>query len=264
VTKYNRNLVTLAAALTEWLASQSLTLADLSQTDLDTWLTAGSQNRRRIRDFVRWTHAQGLTRQLHVPVEARTQPHEFLDDRRRWQILRRCASDPSLDLEARAGAALVLLFGLTPTRITRLTTADVQSRGGRTYIAVGTSPLLLPDSIATLMTDLAKQATQHRTPVVGNRASPNHWLFPGALSGRHVQPATLASRIRAEFDLKVRPARNAALCDLAQDMPASVLADLLGLQIEAALRWTALVKTDWAAYLAARTEVVERATANHG
>ena len=116
VTKYNRNLVTLAASLMEWVASQSLTLADLSQAELDTWLTAGSQNRQRIRDFVRWTHAQGLTRPLHVPVGARTQPHEFLDDSRRWQILRRCASDLSLDLEARAGAALVLLFGLTPTR----------------------------------------------------------------------------------------------------------------------------------------------------
>lgn len=262
VTKYNRNLVTLAAALMEWLASESLTLADLNQTDLDTWLTAGSQNRQRIRDFVRWTHAQGLTRQLHVPVGARTQPHEFLDDSRRWQILRRCASDPSLGLEARAGAALVLLFGLTATRVTRLTTADVQSRGGRTYIAVGTSPLLLPDSIATLITDLAKAATNHRPPVVGNRASTNPWLFPGALSDRHMQPATLASRIRAEFDLKVRPARNAALCDLAQDMPASVLADLLGLQIEAALRWTALVKTDWSAYLAARIEAVESAAAD--
>ena len=77
-----------------------------------------------------------------------------------------------------------------------------------------------------------------------------------------MQPATLASRIRTEFDLKVRPARNAALCDLAQDMPASVLADLLGLQIEAALRWTALVKTDWSAYLVARIEAVESATAD--
>lgn len=72
-----------------------------------------------------------------------------------------------------------------------------------------------------------------------------------------MQPATLASRMRAAFNLKVRPARNAALCDLAQDMPASVLADLMGLQIEAALRWTALVKTDRSAYLAARIEALE-------
>lgn len=110
----------------------------------------------------------------------------------------------------------------------------------------------LPASIAPLLVHLADRAPQHRAPVVHNPDHVNSWLFPGALPGRPAQPATLTSRIASTFGFKIRTARNAALCDLAQDIPASVLAELLGLQVEAAIRWSALVRTDWSAYLAAR------------
>jgi hypothetical protein len=252
VTKYNRNLVTLAAELLRWLSTESISISDLAQADIDRWLALGNPNRQRVRDFLRWTHARGLTRKLTVPVASRTQPHEFLNDDRRWQILRSCANDTTIEVDVRAAAALVVLFGLTSTRIARLTNHDVVTRSGRTALIVGESPLSLPASIAPLFVQLADRAPQHRGPIVHKRDHANSWLFPGALPGRHAQPATLTSRIAATFGLKIRTARNAALCDLAQDIPASVLADLLGLQIEAAIRWSVLVRTDWSAYLAAR------------
>lgn len=183
---------------------------------------------------------------------SRTQPHQFLNDDQRWQILRQCAHDTTISTDLRAGAALVLLFGLTPTRITRLTTQDITSKSGRTYLTVGASPLTVPASIAPLFLELADRAERHRPLVVDRPDQVNPWLFPGALPGRHTQPATLASRMATAFGLKIRTARNAALCNLAQDIPAPVLADLLGLQIEAAVRWSTLVKTDWTSYLAAR------------
>jgi hypothetical protein len=50
--------------------------------------------------------------------------------------------------------------------------------------------------------------------------------------------------------------RSAALIDLAADLPAAVLADLLGVHINTAVRWVRRSKRDWASYLAARGEAL--------
>ncbi|WP_326812331.1 hypothetical protein OIE62_07425 [Streptomyces scopuliridis] len=47
-------------------------------------------------------------------------------------------------------------------------------------------------------------------------------------------------------------ARNGALMALAADLPAAILADLLGLHVNTAVRWVTYARRDWAAYLAAR------------
>ncbi len=57
-----------------------------------------------------------------------------------------------------------------------------------------------------------------------------------------------------ELGIFVRPARGAALSALAADLPAPVLADLLGLSIATATRWGALAARDNAEYIAARIE----------
>ena len=51
--------------------------------------------------------------------------------------------------------------------------------------------------------------------------------------------------------INVRIARNGALSALAADLPASVLADLLGMHINTAVRWVGYARGDWAEYLAA-------------
>jgi hypothetical protein len=52
--------------------------------------------------------------------------------------------------------------------------------------------------------------------------------------------------------ISARPARNGALAALASDLPAAVLADLLGIHINTAVRWVTYARQDWTAYLAAR------------
>ena len=73
----------------------------------------------------------------------------------------------------------------------------------------------------------------------------------------HLDPGRLAWHLGRDLGLDARAARAArggALLALAADQPASVLADLLGLSIAAALRWTALAARDQGVYLAARLE----------
>jgi hypothetical protein len=53
--------------------------------------------------------------------------------------------------------------------------------------------------------------------------------------------------------INARPARNGALAGLAADIPAAILADLLGMHINTAVRWVTHARRDWIDYLAART-----------
>ncbi|WP_327008015.1 hypothetical protein OHA72_12505 [Dactylosporangium sp. NBC_01737] len=62
--------------------------------------------------------------------------------------------------------------------------------------------------------------------------------------------------------ITVRAARNGALAALAADLPAAVMADLLGMHVTTAVRWVIYARRDWADYLAART--ADQASANGG
>ena len=75
---------------------------------------------------------------------------------------------------------------------------------------------------------------------------------PGARPGSHFYAGRLSTSLNKNVGIFVRPARGAALCALAADLPAPVLADLLGVSVAAATRWGALAARDNADYLAVR------------
>ncbi|MDA3635289.1 MULTISPECIES: hypothetical protein [Rhodococcus] len=56
-----------------------------------------------------------------------------------------------------------------------------------------------------------------------------------------------------DLDIPVRISRNSALRTLTEDLPAPVVADLLGLHIHSVSRWTDYARRDWAHHLDART-----------
>ncbi len=64
------------------------------------------------------------------------------------------------------------------------------------------------------------------------------------------EPDISARRSMNSSDWRFVPAAGAALCDLADKLPAAVLAALLGISVDTAGRWAALVKRDWAGYIA--------------
>lgn len=136
--------------------------------------------------------------------------------------------------------------------IVRLTVDDITTRGDTVLLLIGESPLPLPGPIVDLVRELTAQASSRPTGLMHRAEGGPEWLFPGAFPGGHLRADTIATRICASLDVQIRPARNAALCALAQDIPAPVLAQVLGLGVEAAERWSNLVKPDWSAYLAAR------------
>jgi hypothetical protein len=76
--------------------------------------------------------------------------------------------------------------------------------------------------------------------------------------GQHAEAGRLGDLLTRDLGLYIRPARASALCALAEDLPAPVLADLLDMHITTALRWTTLVKRDWSSYISARADDTAR------
>ena len=81
------------------------------------------------------------------------------------------------------------------------------------------------------------------------------WLFPGGQPGQPISAYQLAERLR-QLGIRSGQSRSAALFQLATDLPAAVLARLLGLHTTVAATWQRACAGDWTAYAA---EVSRRA-----
>jgi hypothetical protein len=140
----------------------------------------------------------------------------------------------------------VLLYGQPLSHVASLDTDAIQHRSGNVYLTLGSCAIRLPSELAPLTDRLAAHA-RARPPSAAGR----QWLFPGLRPGEHLRPAALGARLR-RLGPGHRAARNGALIALAAELPAPVLASLLGLHQNTAIRWTQHAEADWAAYLAAR------------
>jgi len=112
------------------------------------------------------------------------------------------------------------------------------------HLRLGADAIQIGEPLATLVRGLPVAVS---TGTARGLASTDHWLFPGRKPGRAAHPATLANRLR-RLGVEPRAARNSALLHLAEHLPARVLADLLGLHIVTAERWSATASTRWMGY----------------
>ena len=71
----------------------------------------------------------------------------------------------------------------------------------------------------------------------------------GGLPGKPITAARLGSRLRA-LGVRAQTGRRAAMLDLAGQLPAAVLADLLGLAPATAVKWMRQAGGDWSRYAA--------------
>jgi hypothetical protein len=75
------------------------------------------------------------------------------------------------------------------------------------------------------------------------------WLFPGGRPGRALSAFRMTERLN---QLGIRPgqSRSAALFQLATELPAAVLAKMLGIHISVAVSWQRASSGDWTTYAA--------------
>ncbi len=245
-----RGRIRAALNLLDWLDSQGLALAELDQSRLDQWLATGAGRRHEARYFLGWTAKRGLTKPLTVPTTPRPDSVRLLSEDVRWKQLHRCLTDAHIPLDARAAGALVLMYGLPLSRIRCLTVDRLHTGDTWTTLLAGRKPVALPPRLAHLLHTLAETPPAVTSEL--NRTRPaTRWLFPGLAPGQPISANGLQRKL-GKHGISIRVSRSTALVSLAADLPAPVLADLLGMHPGTAVRWARLAQRDWTDYLAAR------------
>jgi hypothetical protein len=175
-----------------------------------------------------------------------------IDTETRWEQARWLLHDGTLGPGDRVAGLLVLLYAQWPAAISRLTLSHVDTSDDQVRIRLGREPVLLPEPLDALVLQLV--ATRHGHAAIGDPGT-SPWLLPGGQPGQPISAYQLAERLR-QLGIQPGPSRSAALFQLATDLPAAVLARLLGIHITVAVAWQRASAGDWATYAA---EVSRRA-----
>lgn len=235
-----------ALLLLDWLTARQLTLQTARQGDLDSWLTSdGADRHREAGHFIRWAKTQKLTN-LELPAIKWAGPQQAIDTETRWEHARRLLHDDTVKPEDRVAGLFVLLYAQWPAAICRLTTDHVTTDGQTVRLLLGNEPVELPEPLAGLVQRLV--ATRRGHARLGDQGT-SRWLFPGGEPERHVSPYRLTERLR-QLGLRPGQARSAALFQLSTELPAALLARMLGIHITVAVAWQRASAGDWAAYAA--------------
>ncbi|OXS82827.1 hypothetical protein D9R06_08530 [Kocuria marina subsp. indica] len=227
------------AQFLEILQTQGWNLGTMPQRLFDDYVAAHGRTGKDLTPFIRWARSQHLT-QLRSEYPQSGPGGSVVSENQRWDWVADLLSTDELKLAWCVGGLLVLLYGATLTRLVSLRHEAVDWEENTTRITLGTDPIELPVPVGALVRQLLDAG-----PMPSGNESP--WLFPGARPGRHLTTAALSTPL-AKRGIDLRGGRRTALIILARDVPPSVLADLLGVSIDAATRWSALGGRDWIDY----------------
>jgi hypothetical protein len=194
---------------------------------------------------VRWAHKQKLTI-LELPALKWGGPSAVIDTETRWEQARWLLHDDTLKPEDRVAGLLVLLYAQWPAAISRLTLDHIQHRDNTVKLRLGREPIVLPEPLAALVLQLITTRRGHAA--LGDQGT-SPWLFPGGQPGRPISAYQLGERLR-QLGLHPGQARSTALFQLATDLPAALLARMLGIHITIAVAWQRAAAGDWTAYTA--------------
>jgi hypothetical protein len=243
---FARGQIRAAVRFIDCLAGHRLTPASCRQTHFDAWRTDPAVTRHRETvHFLRWATRNNLT-ELDIASTRRVGPIPALDGEARWAQARQLLHNNSIDTADRVTSLLVLFYAQWTSAISRLTHDHVEHASNQVTLRLGTQPIVLPEPLAAPMITLLDERRRH--PVTGD-VTTTHWLFPGELPGRPISGNQLSERLR-RHGIRPGQSRSAALFQLATELPAAVLARLLGIHISSAIAWQRASNGDWAAYAA--------------
>ena len=129
----------------------------------------------------------------------------------------------------------------------QLTKDDVHDDGEVTYLDIDTHRLMLPPRLGRLVLRLRDQNAQRWTPSL-SWEPPRPGCFPGQSPARPAVDVLFGVRLQ-RHGISAHAGRNTARLALAAELPASVLADLTGISIGTAERWSQWAKRDWTSYI---------------
>jgi hypothetical protein len=242
-----RTCVRGAVALLTWVRESGTTLSSFTQRELDDYLTSGPPGRYTSRHFLLWASTRGhASKNITIPVVPTKQHTPPTGEDKRWATARRLLLDNTVAADLRVAGLLVLLYAQPLPEIANLTTDHLVGAEGEVRLRLGSTPVVLPSPLNSLVTQLASERRGHAS-VGRNGADP--WLFPGGRPGQPVTASHLGVRLQ-RLGIAARSGRAAALLDLASQMPAAVIHQLLGVSLGTATFWTSQTGSSWSGYAA--------------
>jgi hypothetical protein len=219
-----------------WLRlTHGRTVASCVQADVDAWLADGPTTRHAIRTFFVWAVKNRTGPNITIGFRpAKTVP--LLTQGQRLGMLKACLSDNIDTLPYRVAATLLLLYAQPDVILT--------PDGPRLSLGEG-DPAPVPEPFATLLMEHLASRPNMRT----GSSSGSEWLFPGYRPGRHIHPNTLMQRLR-EVGINLLGARNAALRGLVTEVPAPIVAEMLGYSYQVTQKHATAAADPWSLYAA--------------
>jgi integrase len=240
-----RDRISYATRFLRWLAERGRTLSTCGQAEIDLWCLEHSKGDRAcLRPFLRWCAANRLTPRFEMAPTV-VQPATAMPEHERLDLIGRILTETDNPLQARAAAAILLLYAQPVTRIVRLRIDDIIHHGTQTLLRLGEPPSPVPEPVACLLLDWASQRANMNTAT--NQDS--GWLFPGRRADQPLHPTTLRDQIRA-LGIPVNPGRVSAIQRYVFDTPAPVVATALGYHHTTTTRAAAQTGAPWAPYAA--------------
>ncbi|GGK32098.1 hypothetical protein GCM10011583_74840 [Streptomyces camponoticapitis] len=208
-------------------------LSDFTQPDLERWTSDADAGYRDetghfVRRSVQHHHARGLTygtTRWMAPSTTTPCPPQTASPDCCWSSARK-RSPPSADSLSSTSTSTSTT---TPSRVT-----------------FGTSPVVLPEPLAALVRELV--ATRRGKAKIGTPEDVP-WLFPGGRPGHPLGDDRIGQRLH-KIGIRPRQDRSTALFTLAAELPAAILARVLGIHIQVAVQWQKASAGDWASYAA--------------
>jgi hypothetical protein len=194
---------------------------------------------------VRWARRNKLT-SLDFAATKWDGPRRVIDSEARWAHARRLLNDDTLKPEDRVAGLLVLLYAQSTTAISRLTLDHVHADEHEVRLRLGREPIVLQATLAALVRELV--ASRHGHATLGDQGT-SPWLFPGGQPGQPISAHRLGERLH-HLGLRPGQARSTALFGLAAELPAALLARLLGINVSVAVTWQRASAGDWNNYAA--------------
>lgn len=244
----------------DWLEARQLSVGQCRQCDLDEWTAQCRSHAKAARGFITWAIARRSMPRLVVPSVTRSKALAPVAGDQRWAVARRLLHDPGIAPRDRVAGALAVIYAQGLHRIARLKMEDVTVDDDVVSVVVGTAAIVLPEPLATHMVDLIADRSSGSRKV--KAVTDPGWLFPGTDPGRPITQGGLSHRLNR---LGVRPGQHrlAALYQLAADMPAAIVSDLLGISHQTAGSWARIAGRTWSDYPAMRANTEWRGATTH-
>jgi hypothetical protein len=220
------------------------TVTDCTQQDVSEYLASGPTTRHLIRTFFIWAKKSKINVAVQIGFrQARTTPTITQDQRLAW--LKELLIGDSESLPYRVAGVLLLLYAQPLTKIAALQYTAISHADAETRIALGKAPIPVPEPFASQLNHHRHNRPNLRT-AGGAAGSP--WLFPSSRPGRHLDPQAIMQRLRW-LGIDLLGSRNTALRELVSEIPAPLVAEMLGYSDQVTQKHAAEAGNTWARYV---------------